>query len=545
MKKFLIGAAMALLTFSASATTYTPVQLLNPAGSTAGQMVVSGGTGTAPVWSGAPAITGGSISGADASAANVTATGGVARTLAAHFSDVVYARDRGVKCDAFTDDTSAINALTLSPVTKTEIRFPAGVCVISGKVTFNATFSRIAGAAGLGTQFLYTGPSTTTDIVYIPNANNTQIEDIGVVSNTTMTGGAAFHVYKSSYTWLKNVTAIALVSNSIWNGLWIDQPNYVSVNKFYFQVQNDALAVSALGVGTGFQYDVFINDGKLANSAIGLHVGGGVDNVHADNVEATTNTINFADDNAISAFKNQEIYLGPNFVADQAQTYNYYINDSLCNTTNYGIVSISGIATNAGRFGAFANADNINVNSFPACQLVVKSPLITAASRDGIRINDTSAILSISPSTLITGNSGNGINATAAYSNLKSQGQVYGNTAGQFSANVTQAPLSASTINGVTSVSVGGVALKPVLSATTASIGGSALSAGACATGTVTVTGATGTMTALASPASGTDPGTNFTVRAFVNGLNSAAVYVCAITAGTPTATTYNVRVLQ
>ena len=479
------------------------------------------------------------------SSALVTSTGGsTARTLAAHFGDVIYARDRGVKCDGSTDDTSAINAITsTTPLQNARLQYPPGVCVFSGTLTYNiGSGGAVAGAGSQATLFVYNGASTTNDLIVTnTTAYNPVIEGFSIWSSTRMTAGSALHVPKSSYAWVRDVQAFYYnaTTNNLWNGIWIDQPNFFSLDGFYFQAQNDAIAVSALGVGSSNQYDVFINNGKVANSAAGLHIGGGVDNVHADNVEATTNTINVLDDNALEPYKNQEIFLGPNFVTDQAVNYNYYINDADCNLTNYGIVHIGGVVTAAQTF------DNIFVNSFPGCQLVVTSPLITAAARDGIRMNDTTATLSISPSTLITGNTGNGVNATAAYTGMKSQGQVYGNTAGQFSANVTQAALSASTVNGVTSVSVGGVALKPVLSGTTGSIGGSSLAAGACVTATASITGAGGTMVAVASPASGTDPGTNFTVRAFVNGANSAAVYVCAITAGTPTATTYNVRVLQ
>jgi hypothetical protein len=83
------------------------------------------------------------------------------------------------------------------------------------------------------------------------------------------------------------------------------------------------------------------------------------------------------------------------------------------------------------------------------------------------------------------------------------------------------------------------------LSATSASIGGSSVGAGACASGTVSVTGATTSMAATATPAA--DPGTSFIPWAFVSSANTVTVRVCNFTASsaTPTATTYNVRVIQ
>ena len=88
-----------------------------------------------------------------------------------------------------------------------------------------------------------------------------------------------------------------------------------------------------------------------------------------------------------------------------------------------------------------------------------------------------------------------------------------------------------------------GVALP--LIGTTGSIGGAALTAGQCASGTVTVTGATTSMGVTATPA--TYPGDAFDWKAYVSSTNTVTVKVCTNLAGggTPTASTYNVRVIQ
>lgn len=90
-----------------------------------------------------------------------------------------------------------------------------------------------------------------------------------------------------------------------------------------------------------------------------------------------------------------------------------------------------------------------------------------------------------------------------------------------------------------TQVSCGGI-----LSATTGSIGGTALSAGACASGTANVAGATTSMAAVATPV--TYPGDAFTWKAYVSSSGVVTVKVCTNLAagGTPTASAYNVRVL-
>jgi hypothetical protein len=81
------------------------------------------------------------------------------------------------------------------------------------------------------------------------------------------------------------------------------------------------------------------------------------------------------------------------------------------------------------------------------------------------------------------------------------------------------------------------------LTATTGSIGGSALTAGQCATGSVTVPDATTTMTVQVSP--NTYPGDGYPWIGWINTNGTVIVRVCAEAAGTPTASTYNVRVTQ
>jgi Pectate lyase superfamily protein len=83
------------------------------------------------------------------------------------------------------------------------------------------------------------------------------------------------------------------------------------------------------------------------------------------------------------------------------------------------------------------------------------------------------------------------------------------------------------------------------LSGTTSSIGGSALAAGICTTGTASVTGVSTAMAVAVSPAA--DPGTGFTWNAWVSSTTTVTVRVCNISgaSATPTATAYNVRVSQ
>lgn len=79
-------------------------------------------------------------------------------------------------------------------------------------------------------------------------------------------------------------------------------------------------------------------------------------------------------------------------------------------------------------------------------------------------------------------------------------------------------------------------------SGSTASLGGGLLAAGGCSTVNTTVTGATTSMAAVATPT--TFPGNGNTWMARVSAADTVTVYLCAMVLGTPTASTYNVRVI-
>lgn len=91
--------------------------------------------------------------------------------------------------------------------------------------------------------------------------------------------------------------------------------------------------------------------------------------------------------------------------------------------------------------------------------------------------------------------------------------------------------------------STGLIASPSAWAATTGSIGGGALLAGACASGTVAVTNSTTAMVVTASPV--TYPGDGAYWMAYVSTAGTVTVKVCAAVALTPTASAYNVRVLQ
>ncbi len=81
------------------------------------------------------------------------------------------------------------------------------------------------------------------------------------------------------------------------------------------------------------------------------------------------------------------------------------------------------------------------------------------------------------------------------------------------------------------------------LKGVSASIGGTALTAGTCTSGTVNITGVTTSMVAVVNPT--TYPGDGAEWEAYVSAAGVVTIKVCALVALTPIASTYDVRVIQ
>jgi hypothetical protein len=92
-------------------------------------------------------------------------------------------------------------------------------------------------------------------------------------------------------------------------------------------------------------------------------------------------------------------------------------------------------------------------------------------------------------------------------------------------------------------VQINGAGLSVVLAGSTDRIGGSPLPAGSCASGGASIAHATTAMVVVATPQ--TYPGDGFIWTGSVATEGLVTVKLCAIAAGTPTASTYNIRVLQ
>ncbi|WP_124485670.1 MULTISPECIES: hypothetical protein [unclassified Burkholderia] len=196
-------------------------------------------------------------------------------------------------------------------------------------------------------------------------------------------------------------------------------------------------------------------------------------------------------------------------------------------------------ATNSTELAYIDTAGNIGGKSVNVAGISSTGSITESYANPRFFINDTSGTNSAG---VVYENNG-----TAVW-NLQNTSSTNGLVLTRYVGGVsTDTPITVSNSTGIVSfvdgITVKGTTVNPNLSGTSSSIGGSSLAAGACASTTVTITNATTGMAVSVAPV--TYPGDGFYWRGYVSSANTVTVSVCAAAAGTPTASTYNVRVLQ
>lgn len=435
-----------------------------------------------------------------------------------------------------------------------------------------------------------------------------QIQGFRVDSTTTMTGGSALHIKLMQATNTMTDVSAGTIDGAtkLWNGPWLDDVNVFKYTHFSNQVQNAGVMMNG-AAGSAEGSDVFLDYGVVQKAAIGYLVGGGIGGIYFGKVLSIDNGVNYQIDNSLVANGNREIYFSDQAISDANKNYGIWINDTYATESpirieadigSAGTYATGGVGVNVyvqswpnGRIaigpGQLDNATSDAVRVSDPTTVITVEPGRHIFSNGGYAINATVADSNIYnyAQFMASNTSGNlSSNVTSApfagsfdhelfYVPGQQRGIAWvangnnrwreeddgsaetGSNAGSnlIFANYSDSgtylgsPLTIYRNSGVVAIANGlqvqGTFVYPNLSGTTASIGGSALAAGACSSGTVSVTGSTTSMAVDASPV--TYPGDGNYWRGYVSSAGTVTVKVCASVAATPTASTYNVRVLQ
>lgn len=191
MKRLLALAIGALLCAAAAATTLNPIQLLNPAGSTSGQVIVSTGPSTVPAWggiglNGIAAIAANTVL-ANATGSSASPTAFAVPSCSTSASALTWTTSSGFTCN------TAVNAATLGGATFASPGSIGGTTAAAGKFTTLQATSTIT-------------PSSTNGIVGTATNDNANAGSIGEypsptdLVNVSMSSGTAANISSISLT---------------------------------------------------------------------------------------------------------------------------------------------------------------------------------------------------------------------------------------------------------------------------------------------------------------------------------------------------------
>lgn len=371
--------------------------------------------------------------------------GTVARPLADKLRDVLNFRDFGGKCDGTSNDDRAMDNALSHLANGTSLVFPAGTCVFTTPKTLPLVQNvSIRGAGARQTVLLYTGKDTRSDLWTVGDGKTSMtgwsISGLRFDSTTTMSAGAALHLRRmQNGNELADLDAGVFTQSSrkLFNGIWLDDVNVFKYSGFNLQVQNEALMLNG-APGSDQGSDVYLDNGAITFSKIAYHVGGGQGGVYFGKVLAFGNGVNYQIDTRLVARRNREIFFSDQSISDGATDYGVWINDAL--TSNAPIV-MNGAFASAGQLQPGGKGIEIYVEKWPAGRITMGPGQLYNATRDGMRVDDPTTIISIDAGRHIFHNGGYGVNATVPTSNLHSLSQYMAqNRLGDYSPNVQLAP---------------------------------------------------------------------------------------------------------
>lgn len=166
-----------------------------------------------------------------------TATGGtIARTLADRATDVVRAKDFGVKADGTSDDTTALRAAL---ATGRSVALPDGTIVLSGGLTLQTNGQRLYGQ-GQGKTLLK--PSGNFDVITLTGGKQGMAVTDLQIEGAAMTGGNAINVTNADRVELRS-----LIVTNPWNFLYVKKSNVTAAYECWVNNTRGAYGVQWYG----------------------------------------------------------------------------------------------------------------------------------------------------------------------------------------------------------------------------------------------------------------------------------------------------------
>ncbi|CAE6835311.1 hypothetical protein [Paraburkholderia domus] len=184
MKRLIVATTFAFLSLVATATTLSPIQMLNPAGSTSGQVITSTGASSAPGWSSLPASVTGLVAGTGIGVSG--ATGNVTVSLANTAANTVLANATGSSAApaAFSMPSCSTSSSALQYTSGT------GFTCYTSSATTTGTLAQFAATTSAQLAGVISDETGSGALVYSVSPTITTPNIIGVSSGTAAPAGS-------------------------------------------------------------------------------------------------------------------------------------------------------------------------------------------------------------------------------------------------------------------------------------------------------------------------------------------------------------------
>jgi Pectate lyase superfamily protein len=337
----------------------------------------------------------------------------------------------GAKADGASDDSVAMQKWIDAMSKGSEGELPAGNYRFSIPLVAKFSEGSIKGAGPYRTVLTYGGRDSTSDILAIGDGKNQYrnwfLSGFRVTSTTKMTGGAALRLKMLGRSMLRDIIADGQDGNgNLWIGIWFDAIDVVSLNGFESRAQNDAIRVNGTK-GPGPKADLFVLQGKIAESGVGIHIGGGFGGINVDQTDIIHNQINVLIDTAIVHEGNREVFFGLTSMNDSAsQGDGVLVDDDLAGSATLVL----------GGWIASASQNCVHVRAWHGSVLSISAPEIFNCRKDGIYVEDPTTRIDIGAATQVRANRGWGINSSAPTRNVHIAVSPFNNALGPFSGTI-------------------------------------------------------------------------------------------------------------
>lgn len=249
----------------------------------------------------------------------------VEQTVQTKLDQTISVKDFGAVGDGVADDTAAIQSAIDAMDAYSALYFPAGNYKVTSKITFDPPQNNVGffGDGASATTLRYAG-AVANDDCFVFGTSGAQragwsISGIRFISDTVMSAGAGVHAYAiNRSTWRDVVFSDQDANSNFYIGVWFDGADMVQVSQFRARGSAEGLRVNGItGLGRA---DLFLHEGKISNSDIGLHVAGNFGGLYVDATDIINNGTNVKISQDVVAINNRETFFGPGALIDTAST---------------------------------------------------------------------------------------------------------------------------------------------------------------------------------------------------------------------------------